>query len=260
MQDLRIRFYQASLTWENPRANLRRWTEKLQGDSAQADLIVLPEMFTTGFSMRPAELAEPVEGTTLRWMQTQARELKTVLTGSVIIEERGNYFNRLLWVRPDGSYAHYDKRHLFGLAGEHEHYRAGSQRLLVKLNGWVICPLVCYDLRFPVWSRNHPESPYDLALYVANWPAKRQQAWNTLLRARAIENQCYVLGVNRVGTDGSGHEYSGHSALIDYAGEALAELAQVETCVQVQLSYGELQSFRASLPFLKDADQFTLHP
>lgn len=258
MQDLRIRFYQASLPWENSRAGLEYWTAKLQADSAPVDLIVLPEMFTTGFSMRAAELAEPATGPTLRWMQEQAQVLQAVITGSVILEEKGNYFNRLLWVRPDGSYASYDKRHLFGLAGEHEHYTAGQHRLLVQLKGWSICPLICYDLRFPVWSRNHAESPYDLAIYVANWPSRRREAWRTLLRARAIENQCYVLGVNRVGQDGNRHDYSGDSALINYAGETLCELTQLETSVQVSISGSELQGFRASLPFLKDADNFSI--
>ncbi|MCB0641885.1 MAG: amidohydrolase, partial [Phaeodactylibacter sp.] len=225
--------------------------------AGKTDLIVLPEMFTTGFSMRSEDLAEPMDGPTVRWMQDQAEKLGAVLCGSFIAEERALYYNRLVWMRPDGQYFTYDKRHLFTLADEQDYFTPGSERLLVEWKGWTICPLICYDLRFPVWSRNNGN--IDLLLYVANWPSKRRHAWKTLLRARAIENQCYTVGVNRIGTDANEHPYAGDSSCIDFAGEILYQAAQVEQVCQMELSHDAQESFRARFPFLRDADRFTIH-
>src|SRR5690606_24430266 len=202
MQDLRITIIQTSLHWQDASANRTMFSEKLAAAAPATDLIVLPEMFTTGSSMDAAGLAEDAEGPTLQWMKEEAVRYSAVLTGSVMVKEGDNYYNRLYWVRPDGTYEHYDKRHLFRMAKEHHSYTPGKEKLLVELKGWNICPLVCYDLRFPVWSRN-TGSQYDLLLYVANWPKPRANAWSTLLQARAIENLSYVVGVNRVGTDGN---------------------------------------------------------
>lgn len=256
MSILRATLVQTHLEWEDKKTNLELLGRKLAGLQGQTDLAVLPEMFTTGFTMNAQSLAEPAEGPTYQWMAAQASMLDAVITGSFIAKEDGNYFNRLLWVRPDGSYAFYDKRHLFTLAGEHEHYTAGNQRLIVELKGWKVMPLICYDLRFPVWARNVER--YDLLIYVANWPEMRRQAWRTLLAARAIENQSYTLGVNRVGKDGNGFLYAGDSSAFDYGGEALFQAATVEGLFTVALSYEEQQAFRKKLQFLADQDKFEL--
>jgi predicted amidohydrolase len=233
------------------------FSDKLADAAPKTDLIILPEMFTTGFSMSAPELAEETEGETLRWMQAQAKRHQAVLTGSVIVKEADAYFNRLLWVRPDGSYKKYDKRHLFRMAKEHHTYTPGTERLVVELNGWRICPLVCYDLRFPVWSRNQ-ENAYDLLLYVANWPKARNHAWSTLLQARAIENLAYVAGVNRIGTDGNNHPYSGDSAIISPKGIKLLETSEVEGIHTLTLNKQELIDFREAFPAHLDADAFML--
>lgn len=258
MNTLTISFLQADLQWHDPAANREHLTERLASIATPTDLIVLPEMFSTGFSMEAAALAEPMNGPTVAWLREQAAAYDAVLTGSMIIEDDGCYYNRLLWVRPDGSLSYYDKRHLFTLAGEQHVYCAGQQRLVEEWRGWRICPLVCYDLRFPVWSRNEADAPYDLLLYVANWPAPRRSAWTALLRARAIENVAYTLGVNRVGTDGLGHAYAGDSALLDMQGNYLVQVGNLETTMTRTLTREPLAEYRAKFPALHDADAFEL--
>ncbi|EJF11524.1 amidohydrolase [Pontibacter sp. BAB1700] len=227
--DLRVTIIQTSLHWQDAAANRSMFSEKLALVAPDTDLVVLPEMFTTGFSMDASGLAEETEGPTLEWMKEEAAKHEAVLTGSVIVREGEQYFNRLYWVRPDGTYEHYNKRHLFRMAKEHHTYTPGQEKLLVELRGWKICPLVCYDLRFPVWSRN-VGSEYDLLLYVANWPKPRANAWSILLQARAIENLSYVVGVNRVGTDGNGHPYSGDSAIIHPKGISSSKPPKRKVC------------------------------
>ncbi|PVY44105.1 amidohydrolase [Pontibacter virosus] len=258
MQDLRITIIQTALHWQDATANRAMFSEKLAAVAPATDLIVLPEMFTTGFSMQASELAEEAEGPTLQWMKVEAARYNAVLTGSVIVKEGENYYNRLYWVRADGTHEHYNKRHLFRMAKEHHSYTAGKEKLLVELKGWNICPLVCYDLRFPVWSRNM-NSQYDLLLYVANWPKPRNYAWSTLLQARAIENLSYVVGVNRVGTDGNGHPYTGDSAIIHPKGHKLLETAEAEGVHTITLTKQELTDFREAFPAHLDADDFTLN-
>ena len=261
MADFTVSLVQTNLHWHDPAANRAALATQLAAAIAGpglTDLIVLPEMFTTGFSLAAAAQAEPVEGPTLAWLREQAARYDAVVTGSVLLQEANHYHNRLLWVRPDGSYAAYDKRHLFRLAGEHEVYTAGTARLVEEWRSWRILPLVCYDLRFPVWSRNTPAQPYDLVLYVANWPAARAQAWRVLLQARAIENVAYGLGVNRIGTDGHGQEYSGDSALLDMRGDYLAQAGRMPTVLTRRLYRKPLEEFRQSFPALLDADSFEL--
>ncbi|MHC2991470.1 amidohydrolase [Pontibacter sp. HJ8] len=257
MQDLHVTIIQTALHWQDAEANRKMFSEKLAAAHPTTDLIVLPEMFTTGFSMDASPLAEPAEGPTLHWMQEEASKHHAVITGSVIIREGDSFYNRLYWVRPDGSYTQYDKRHLFRMAKEHHTYTPGSERILVELKGWNICPLVCYDLRFPVWSRN-TDSRYDLLLYVANWPKPRSNAWSILLQARAIENLAYVAGVNRVGSDDNKHLYSGDSAIIHPKGHKLLETAEAEGVHTITLSKQELVDYRESFPAHLDADTFTL--
>lgn len=256
IKDLTISLFQTPLAWHDPAANRAHFTDLLQSLPAETDLAILPEMFTTGFTMEAAGLAEPMDGPTLEWMIGTARDIGTTLCGSVIISDGGHYYNRCLWVRPDGSHRHYDKRHLFRMAGEHQHYTAGTERLIVGLNGWRICPLVCYDLRFPVWSRGIND--YDLLVYVANWPAARRSAWTTLLPARAVENLCYVAGVNRVGRDGNGIDYVGDSAVHDFLGNALASLGDRPGVQAVTLGYETLRRYREKFPAWRDADGFRL--
>lgn len=258
MSGLTVSFIQTSLHWQNPAANRAELDHHISEISIPTDLIVLPEMFTTGFSMEAAELAEPMDGPTMAWMREVAAARNAVVTGSLIINDAEQYFNRLFWVRPDGSFSYYNKRHLFTMAGEHHVYTAGTERLVEEWRGWRICPLVCYDLRFPVWSRNSAAQPYDLLLYVANWPAARRNAWMTLLRARAIENVAYTIGVNCVGTDGKGLTYTGDSALLDMTGEYLVEVGNQETGITRTLRRTDLDDFRQRFPALHDADTFEL--
>lgn len=261
MNDLTISLVQASLHWHDPAANRAQLAGLLASALPSAgltDLIVLPEMFTTGFSMEAASQAEEHPGPTLAWLRAQAAFYDAVVTGSIITREGTAYYNRLLWVRPDGSYSAYDKRHLFRLAGEHEVYTPGTCRLTEEWRGWRIRPLICYDLRFPVWSRNDPRQPYDVLLYVANWPQPRAEIWRTLLRARAIENMAYTVGVNRLGTDGVGHEYSGQSALLDIHGDYLAQAGNLQTVLTHTLKAQPLHNLREKMPFLLDADEFSL--
>lgn len=254
--DLELALIQTELAWHDPAANRAHFQELLQ-QAQCADLIVLPEMFSTGFSMDSAALAEPEDGPTSQWLLEQAQALQAVVTGSLIIQAAdGSYRNRLLWARPDGSLAHYDKRHLFRMAGEHKHYSAGEQQVLLEVKGWQVRPLICYDLRFPVWSRD-PQTT-DLLLYTANWPAARRNHWNRLLPARAIENLCYVAAVNRVGQDGKAHAYSGDSQVLDFQGELLLEPGAADGVFRVTLKAAELAAYRERFPAYRDADGFTL--
>lgn len=252
---LSVSLVQTQLIWEDPMKNKAHFDDLLQG--LQTDLVVLPEMFTTGFSMNPNELAEEEDGPTLAWLKAKARELDAAITGSVIIHEKGKYYNRLFFVLPNGNYQTYNKRHLFTYAGEHHHYTAGSNKLTLDYKGWKICPMVCYDLRFPVWSRNTED--YDLLIYVANWPERRNHPWKSLLVARAIENQCYTIGLNRVGEDGNGISHSGDSIVLDPLGEKVAAANPlIEEVITTQISKAELQKVRDRFQFLADRDEFTL--
>jgi omega-amidase len=253
---LRVTLVQSDIAWQDPGANRRRLAGHFRGLAGHTDLIVLPEMFSTGFSMDADGLAEPMDGPTIGWMREEAAAMGCVIAGSVIVRDQGQHYNRLVWARPDGTLEHYDKRHLFRMAGEHEHYAAGGARLTVELKGWRVCPLICYDLRFPVWSRGRGD--FDLLLYVANWPARRAHAWSALLRARAIENLCYVAGVNRIGRDGNGASYAGDSVALDFLGQPLSSEGggdRVETAV---LDLQSLRSYRESFPAHLDADAFEL--
>lgn len=259
MSTLSITGIQTKLYWEDKKANLQMFEEKILSISKPTEVVVLPEMFSTGFSMRPEKLAETMEGETLRWMKRMASAKAIVLTGSVIIEENNQYFNRLVWMLPNGDVGYYDKRHLFAYADEDQHYSAGSKRLIASVNGWKINLLVCYDLRFPVWSRQD-QARYDVLIYVANWPERRIRAWKTLLQARAIENQCYVVGVNRVGEDGNGIHYSGESMVVDASGETLYQNKDEEDIFTVALDSSDLETIRRKFPFWKDADKFNIEP
>ena len=262
--DLRITIVQSQLHWEDKEKNLEMFDKQLSGLKGKTDLIVLPEMFTTGFTMNTKALAEKTPDKSLVWMQKKAAETDAAITGSIIAEENGKYFNRLLWVNPDGSWEKYDKRHLFTLAGEDRFFTAGTDRLIINYKGWKILPLVCYDLRFPVWSRNNKQSngqpEFDLMIYVANWPEARKQPWKKLLLARAIENQAFVVGVNRVGTDEKGIVYSGDSSLIDPYGEYLVEgVPGKEQLIQTTISHQKLSDFRKKFPVLNDGDGFLIN-
>jgi len=237
--------------------NRVQFSEKINSISEDINLIVLPEMFTTGFTMNASEVAEPHKGVSFQWMQEQARLKNSAITGSLIIEEDGKYYNRLYFVFPDGSFQQYDKKHTFTLAREHEVFESGNEKIIIEYRGWRICPLICYDLRFPVWARN--TSDYDLLIYCANWPKKRIAAWDTLLKARAIENMSYCIGVNRVGLDGNGHEYTGHSAAYDVLGERFENPAfESDGISTVMLEMDQLIALRKHLQFLNDRDGFTL--
>ncbi len=259
---MNITLLQTNLYWQDPVANRAMLEERIFGLAEPTDLIVLPEMFTTGFTMDAASVAEPMNLTTFRWLKQMAAQTGAVVTGSYVVKEAGKFFNRLIWMQPDGQFDTYDKRHLFRMAGEDTIYTAGDRRIIKEWKGWRICPLICYDLRFPVWSRNtdgqSQEFAYDLLLYVANWPAVRRAPWNTLLQGRAIENLAYVAGVNRVGTDGNGHPYSGDSAIIDFKGEVLARHTDVEIAHQQTLSLDDLNAFRQKFPANLDADAFII--
>ena len=254
--DLELALIQSELDWHDAAANRARFAPLLE-QARGADLVILPEMFSTGFSMDSAELAEPEDGQTTAWLREQAAHIGAVVTGSLIIRAAdGSYRNRLLWARPDGSLAHYDKRHLFRMAGEHRYFSAGTEQVLLELKGWRVRPLICYDLRFPVWSRD-PQGT-DLLLYTANWPAARRQHWNRLLPARAIENLCYVAAVNRIGEDGAGHGYSGDSQVLDFQGEALLAPGAADGVFRVTLKETELSAYRERFPAHLDADSFSL--
>ncbi|MGV3461508.1 MAG: amidohydrolase [Flavobacterium sp.] len=252
---MKITLIQTSLTWENPAENRNRFTT-LINTIDETDLIVLPEMFSTGFTMNAESVAEPMEGETAAWMKKMSAEKHCAITGSLVISENGNCYNRLLFVEPEGTIHTYDKRHLFTLAGEDKSYTAGSARTVINYRGWKICPLVCYDLRFPVFSRNTED--FDLLLYVANWPEVRIGAWDALLKARAIENMCYVAGVNRIGQDDNGHNYPGHSVAIDYLGNIRGDAGSRDEVITVTLNKKRLVEARKKFGFLNDRDSFTL--
>lgn len=257
MQYLRVTLVQSMLHWEDAVANRAHFTERLASLAGTTDLIVLPEMFSTGFTMRSRELAERMDGPTVQWMREQAAKLDAAIYGSLVIEDGGACTNRGLFARPDGTVTHYDKRHLFRMANEHDHYAAGKERVVVEWRGWRVLLQVCYDLRFPVFSRNRND--YDLALYVANWPEARRYPWSQLLVARAIENLAYVVGVNRVGMDGKGIHYSGDSAAVDFKGEHVVQLETGRELVRTLRLQGQaLLDFRARFPAHLDADAFDL--
>ncbi|MBI3501295.1 MAG: amidohydrolase [Bacteroidetes bacterium] len=269
MQDLKITIIQSNLHWENIEANLKMFSEKISSIKEETDLVVLPEMFSTGFTMNNKFLAEKMNGKTLNWMKQMAKEKNCVVTGSVIIEEKKKYYNRLIWMPPSGKYKTYDKRHLFRYAGEEKYYSAGKKKLIVELNGWKICPMVCYDLRFPVWIRNKIKkdpstslgmtAEYDLLLFVANWPERRNHPWKTLLMARAMENQSYVIGINRVGNDGNNIYHSGDSAVINFKGEIISKTpAHEESIETITISKKDLDDWRKNFPAWMDADKFKL--
>lgn len=260
MNTISVTLIQSDLAWEDKTANLLQFEKKINSIKEASQIIVLPEMFSTGFSMKPSELAEKMDGETVQWMKRIAAEQKKIITGSIIIEENNQYFNRLLWVLPNGTVGVYDKRHRFAFAGEDNFYTAGSKRLITSVNGWKINTQVCYDLRFPVWARqrSNEEPEFDILLYVANWPERRNHAWKSLLIARAIENQCYVIGVNRVGKDGNDIEHSGDTILVDPLGDVIYTKAHVEEISTHTLSKEKLLEVRAKFPFWKDADDFTI--
>jgi predicted amidohydrolase len=254
MRALSITLIQTELFWEDIDANIAMLTRKIESVGPRTDLIVLPEMCTTGFSMQAPRLAQPMDGPAVAWLRQTARQKQTALVGSMIVKENDGYYNRLLWAGPDESLIIYDKKHLFRFAGEEKVYSPGTRLVTVDLNGWRIRPFICYDLRFPAWTRNLGPS-YDVALFIANWPEKRSPHWRTLLRARAIENQCYVIGLNRVGLDGNGFNYSGDSAVIDATGAVLFEKSHVEIIHTATLDPQPLQTSRQTFPAWMDADQ-----
>jgi omega-amidase len=262
---LRVSVVQGATRWHDAAANREYYGALARPLCGHSDLIVLPETFLSGFTNETLGNAETMEGEGLRWLRDLAREVDAVVTGSLVMREGDRCVNRLVWMRPDGTHALYDKRHLFRMAGEHERYGSGKQRLVVELKGWRICPLVCYDLRFPVWSRNRYERSahrfdYDLLIYVANWPSARRHPWRTLLQARAIENLSYCVGVNRVGVDGNDLHYAGDSAVLDYAGVPLIELGAQEQVVTVTLDPAALAAHRERFPAWMDADEFAITP
>jgi len=272
MTTLAITTIQTNLHWEDKAANLQMFADKILSIKEKTEIIVLPEMFSTGFSVLPEKLAETMDGDTVNWMKEIAAKKKAIVTGSLIIKEPTNipagrqyYFNRLVWMLPNGQCGIYDKRHRFAFAGEDQHYTAGNKRLIASVNGWRINLQVCYDLRFPVWARQSLQTgktekscEYDVLVYVANWPETRSTAWKTLLRARAIENQCYVIGVNRVGTDGNGKYFSGDSMAIDPLGEILYHKKDEEDICTTTLNKEHLQVVREKFPFWRDADKFEI--
>jgi omega-amidase len=260
MKNLTVTIIQSDLHWQSKDANLQMFEQKIKSIDEPTQLIVLPEMFTTGFTMEAQQYAETMEGPTVQWMTRVATENNIVLCGSIIVVENQHYYNRFIWMQPNGTYGVYDKRHLFAFAGEHKEFNAGNKKLITQINNVKINCNICYDLRFPVWVRqsNQEHLQYDLLLYVANWPAKRSTAWKTLLQARAIENQCFVIGVNRVGEDGNGHLYNGDSMIINPLGEILYHKEKEEDVFTIELLINQISEIRSQIPFLKDADNFEI--
>ena len=254
----RVTLAQQPLAWEDPAANRAHFAQVLAPLAGTTDLVVLPEMFTTGFTMKPETQAESAAGETREWLLAQARTLDAAVGGSVAVNDDGRFYNRFMLALPDGLTYWYDKRHLFRMGGEHRHYSAGGHALIIEFRGIRLCPLVCYDLRFPVWSRRRPELDYDLVIYSANWPAARRYAWNTLLRARAIENQAFCIGVNRVGTDGGGIAHAGDSVVLDFTGQPLLELLDQPQIATVPIDPESLRDWRDKFPAQLDADAFIL--
>jgi omega-amidase len=263
VKNLKVALFQTDLHWQDRAANLANLEEKIWSLRSPVDLVVLPEMFSTGFTMNTREMAEPMNFTTTRWMKQMAAQTGAVITGSVIIHDSGKYFNRLLWVTPEGGVSYYDKKHLFRMVNEDAHFDMGKEKIIVDLKGWKILPLICYDLRFPVWSRNRAsvggESLYDLVFYIASWPASRIAAWDILLQARAIENLSYTIGVNRTGQDGNGVGYNGHSGVYDFKGQRLAFSPEIEEIITIELDHQGLLNYREKFPVWKDADDFSLN-
>jgi predicted amidohydrolase len=262
MQNINVAIIQTDLAWENADANLEMFGKKFDMIKNPVDLIVLPAMFNTAFSMNPSACAELPDGKTFSWMKEKAKEKNCVITGSMLINDAGKYFNRLFWMKPNGTFQQYDKKHLFRFSGEHEVFSSGKKKITSSLNGWNVRPLICYDLRFPVWSMNTFSSEkfeYDCLIYVANWPEKRRHAWMSLLIARAIENQAYVIGVNRVGTDGKGNTYSGDSMIIDPKGNIIVQIPEHKESIEfATLSYSEVQSYREHFRVALDWDKFKI--
>lgn len=257
MENLRITAVQSDISWHNTEENLARVESLVKNYKASSDLIILPEMFNTGFSMKPEKISERMDGEAADFLRRLSREVNADITGSIAVRENSLYYNRLVWCKPDGRMFTYDKRHLFRMSGEEKVYAAGSELLTVELKGWRIRPFICYDLRFPVWSRNSGLE-YDLSVFTANWPASRGPHWDTLLRARAIENQSYVAGINRTGSDGNGNLYDGRSSVIDFCGNTMYQADEGECVFTVELSYSDLISYRESFPAWKDADSFKI--
>jgi omega-amidase len=257
MIDLKVTLVQPDMIWKSPRENLEKYTELLMVSEQPTDLVLLPEMFPTGFCMEPEILAENMDGDTIRWMKRTAESLNCAVAGSLIIRENRRFFNRLVFIDPNENFTWYDKRHLFRMGNEEVKFTAGLNRLIVPWKGWRICFKICYDLRFPVWSRNQDD--YDILVYLANWPAARGDVWNTLLKARAIENQCYAIGVNRIGTDGNGILYAGNSMVIHPKGAVIGEIIDtVDTTKTFALSWDEIKSFREKFPVWRDRDEFEI--
>ena len=255
--ELKIALIQANLVWENPIQNRINFSEKINTISEAVDLIILPEMFTSGFTMNANSVAEPMDGETMAWLKEKANEKRAVIIGSLVISENDNYYNRLVCVEPSGYITQYDKRHTFTLVGEHKVYTAGTEKVILNYKGWKICPLVCYDLRFPVWARNTED--YDLLLYVANWPKVRINAWDALLKARAIENMSYCVGVNRIGLDGNNYEYPGHSNAYDVLGHRIDSIPEHKEQIEIViLEKDHIKKYRDKLNFLNDRDDFSL--
>jgi omega-amidase len=271
MSTLTITTIQSNLFWEDKAANLQMFEQKIKSITEKTEIIVLPEMFSTGFSMQPGLFAETIEGETVEWMKRVSNENGIVLTGSLMMKEGGKFYNRLIWMLPNGQYGYYDKRHLFAYGEEDKHYTPGNKRLIASVKGWKINLQVCYDLRFPVWARQAPSQPaqggeektstaeYDVLIYVANWPERRSHAWKTLLCARAIENQCYVVGVNRVGNDGKNIHHSGNSLVIDPMGQVLYHMAEEENINTITITKEKLEEVRTKFPFLNDGDGFIIN-
>ena len=254
MKNLKLTIIQPNIIWENPGANIEKYTEMVS-DLESTDVIVFPEMFTTGFSMQPIILKEKMDGVTINWMKKIASKKNAAVTGSLIIEDGDKIFNRAVWVFPNGKIEKYDKHHLFTMGQEHLNYSGGNKKIVVEYKGWKICPLICYDLRFPVWARNAEN--YDILLYVANWPSPRHHHWKSLLIARAVENQSYCIGVNRTGNDGNGLNYTGDSCLVSPKGNA--EFMGENECIKTfEISYSELHDYRKKFPFLTDRDDFNI--
>ncbi len=260
MPSLSITLIQTNLFWEDKKANIKMLQQKIKSISEKTEIVILPEMFSTGFSMKPEIFAETMNGETVQWMKNISAQKKIIVTGSIIIEEEGKYFNRLIWMLPNGQYGFYDKRPLFAYADEHLHYAQGNKKLIASVKGWKINLQVCYDLRFPVWSRQSSgdEIKYDLLIYVANWPEQRSPAWKTLLQARAIENQCYVIGVNRVGEGGNKVYYSGDSMIVDPLGEIIYQKNKDEDIFTYTLQKEKVEETRKHFPFWRDADSFVI--
>jgi omega-amidase len=253
---MKIALLQTHLYWENPEKNRNTFEKKINAITDKVDLIILPEMFTSGFTMHPNDVAETMHGETLTWLKHLAKDKNSAITGSLVITENGNFYNRLVFVFPSGEVRFYDKKHLFTLAGEDKVYTGGNKKLIVEYQGWKICPLICYDLRFPVFARNTED--YDVLIYAANWPKIRINAWDTLLKARAIENMSYTIGVNRIGEDNNGHQYNGHTQVVNFLGDYILEPIENKGVFIVQLNKAELLLARKKFNFLNDRDSFVL--